>query len=1260
MRAPVTQPHRPFDRLWQPGHPFRPRRSSGRRWCMGVLLVFLSSVIASYWALTDPVRLRVMVQTYLSDLVGGRVSVGSASLSLLQGLRLSDVKIRVDGSAAPDAVVFDARSIDIEYNPTALLQGRLVATRIVATSPHVMLVESADGRWNYQRLKGDRRAAATRPAAGPAGGVPLPQVVLRDAQVDYQELIGGRLVPRGSMDVGGRLFPSSDAARYRFELQSRGAIEGVGPVVTGQVELRGRSAGQVDATLAHFRFGRDIEAMLPRQVRTFWQDHQLQGAVDIPEFRYTPAVSAAGHGHVGRPATFRLRTRLEHVRLVVQPDELEPKGRSSTRPADPPPPIAVDDVTGEFAFDEAGVRFDGVRGTLLGNTVAVTGTLAGYSPDAPVHLHLETPPDRPLVLPTVLPYLSSLPAAVREAYGQVKPSGTGTLRVDVDRPTRTAPPTVVARLTILNGAFDCVFFPYPLRDATGVVTVGPDPLRGFERVDLTDVEGHGVAGGPNADGTIRLDGWVGPLNPEVGCGLRASGQSIAAEPPLFAALPPAVRRGLAVFQGTAGEPTPAFRGDFACRVDMPVGLGTKPVVTADLTLLDGAGRLAAFPYPVRGLHGDLHVRDGYVDLHDVALRQGQTWLAVNGRVSWNTGDGPDDVRPDLTVSARNVPLDATLLDVLPPAAGRFVHGAGATGLLDVDGRVTARPVPDGAPGVHPGLATNDPPVTYDLTVGLHDGTARPLGGDLTVTDVTADLAVRPDRVDVRRAHGRRGAGDLLAAGTVDLPADGPAVVRLNGTARGLRLDAPLRSVLPPSARAGWDALAPAGTVDADLTYAAAAAEGAPVDYRLTLRPQDVSVCPPAVPYRLDHVTGTVTVDPRTIALAHVHGTHGPASVALAGEGITDHPDRWNLTLSTRDLPVDADLRRALPAGVRAVVEQGKFHGRVDVDLTTLNYRGGTDAAVPGATPGATADVDLIGSARTAGASLDVGVPVDGVTGGVTFQAAVRGGHVAAFRGDLDLDALALAGRPLAHLRAHLDQPSGSDTLRLSDVRGELAGGRLAGRVDLRFPRQADGATPGATPGATTAPAGGYSVAFAVTDADVATIAGPAVPGGKPIRGRLSASLDMQGDWADPATRRGRGDVLVAGRDMYQIPVLLGLLEVTDLALPTSRPFSEASARYAVDGRRVTFEQLQMRGDDLVMAGSGWLDFGTRRVRMDFTTDNPHMAGLPVLHDLWQGAKRELLQIQVRGTVQDPQVSAASLHTFTTTVDEVLSGHGDDR
>jgi hypothetical protein len=79
---------------------------------------------------------------------------------------------------------------------------------------------------------------------------------------------------------------------------------------------------------------------------------------------------------------------------------------------------------------------------------------------------------------------------------------------------------------------------------------------------------------------------------------------------------------------------------------------------------------------------------------------------------------------------------------------------------------------------------------------------------------------------------------------------------------------------------------------------------------------------------------------------------------------------------------------------------------------------------------------------------------------------------------------------------------------------------------------------------------------------------------------------------------------------------------------------------------------------MLMQGRGFLDFGTKKVRMTFTTDNPNWPKLPILGDLVQGAKRELLQIQVRGSLEEPKVSAGAASTFFTTVDEVLRGDGE--
>src|SRR5437763_1802415 len=158
-----------------------------------------------------------------------------------------------------------------------------------------------------------------------------------------------------------------------------------------------------------------------------------------------------------------------------------------------------------------------------------------------------------------------------------------------------------------------------------------------------------------------------------------------------------------------------------------------------------------------------------------------------------------------------------------------------------------------------------------------------------------------------------------------------------------------------------------------------------------------------------------------------------------------------------------------------------------------------------------------------------------------------------------------------------------------------------------------------------------------------------------IRGQMSASLALEGVFDQPASRRGRGDVLVNGRQLYQIPLVLGLLQITNLALPITSPFSEATCRYTVDGGRVTFETIELRAKQMLMQGSGHLDFDTKRVRMTFVTQNDTWPKLPVIGDLLQGARNELLQIHVRGTITEPQVSASAMNTLTTTIDEVFRG-----
>src|ERR1019366_2814480 len=219
MPSPLMTSDRLFDRLWLPGHPFRPRCGKRRRWTMIVLLAILVAGMVGYWRLTDPALVRDMAESYLSDLLGGPVHVDQATLSIFEGLKLFGVTVKVDASKSTDALLFVADSFDIQYDPASLLQGRLEATRIIATGPHVRLVENVDdGRWNYQRLASpDARYNRNRRGLEEGQPLPLPEIVLRNARVEYSETRGKQNVARGAMGIEGRLSPSSDRSHYSFE-----------------------------------------------------------------------------------------------------------------------------------------------------------------------------------------------------------------------------------------------------------------------------------------------------------------------------------------------------------------------------------------------------------------------------------------------------------------------------------------------------------------------------------------------------------------------------------------------------------------------------------------------------------------------------------------------------------------------------------------------------------------------------------------------------------------------------------------------------------------------------------------------------------------------------------------------------------------------------------------------------------------------------------------------------------------------------------
>jgi hypothetical protein len=238
--------------------------------------------------------------------------------------------------------------------------------------------------------------------------------------------------------------------------------------------------------------------------------------------------------------------------------------------------------------------------------------------------------------------------------------------------------------------------------------------------------------------------------------------------------------------------------------------------------------------------------------------------------------------------------------------------------------------------------------------------------------------------------------------------------------------------------------------------------------------------------------------------------------------------------------------------------------------------------------------------------------------------------------------MSMSGRVLTDFRADLVKPAGRTELRIDKMNARTCGGVMGGNVLLQFPEEGPSR---------------YALKLAISEADVAQLA---QENEKEVKGKLTASLDLDGAWGGLNERRGRGDVKVSGRGMYRVPLLLGLMQVTNLAVPLSGPFKDAKAVYSVEGQKIFFETMELRSDTMVMSGGGHLDFATKRVDMSFVTDNPRGLKVPFLDDLLQGARQELLKIYVHGTIQEPKVAAGMMGTFTTTIDQILKGDSPPR
>lgn len=1267
----------------------RPFWAYKRRWIIWGGVVLLLGTVGFYNYITQDHRVKAYLQRQLSGLVGGPVRIGHASFSLARGLVVEDVTINTEAGGMPEGELLKAGKLRLTIHYSGLLKGLLHLEQVVAEDVELTLTEDLDsGKWNVTRLlrKSSLGADSISGAAEMSGMQHIPDIYLNDVRLRYVQKSGTTLRKVGQVQVEAGIHPTGPDA-YAFTINTHGDASRSATTILGVID---RKIGEVNGRITELDFDDDVIAMLPADVRSWVDEFGLRGRFSVPRFVYffdqardefevalafenVQATVQPRHWLSGREnARLKIMRQAIDLYAMLGMDRPLPSEQLAGESTDDATPVSLlsylqfrtrtialelAGLTGQVCFSPRNISLESVRCELQGQAFLLSGEMAGYELGSPAQFQIKTVPGTFLEIPPSRQFMTWLPDDVRNTYLQFKPQGKAALDVQLRReqPQDRFDATVLVEL--FDGQFQFEDFPYPLRQCTGRLVFSRDPQTDQEILTIQRLRGFGVADGPNRSSFVEVNGTVGPFvkgGPAVH--IEVAGNDISSEPAVRHAFPREIAKAMLIFgppdyghrlaassdqqvELTPEETIlwPKFFGDFVARINRDAGF-KKPVDThVRLNLKRATGSLKAFPYPMHDLSAVVDIRNDRLTLEQLRLKDGATSLEMSGAVRFT-----DPAAPDLKIKALYVPIGRDLLDAMPPVERMWVGHYGLGGHVDIIGRVFL------SDQATPQKASVD----FDLDLNLRNAVLMKDANGPAFTQLNGTAFLEPARLQIKDVVGRRGDGRVRLAGDLNW-ADGSPDVRLEFRASNLLLDEPLKGILPPSAQEAWDQHKPQGTADVDLVYTLTTPvsstrghdgeSGEREHLKMTLRPLRLAATSEVFPYRLDDLSGEVRVDGEAVELRDLTGRHGGATISVNGKGRTGQSSDFRLSVHAQNLTPDEQLLAAIPSAVSEMISSVRTQGQFDVTFDKLNIRSAAEPRIAtstrrkasAATP-EPVDVDFDCTITTQNGQIDIGVPMDQIKGSSHLTGQVRSDSLVRMDGQIDLDRYLLVGREGFNLTATIHRPMYMQGFELKDIRTRYLGGTLAGAMTALTPE--DGPSQ-------------YAVDVSVHNADAAKIAGESVT--NPPKAAAGGSLMIEGVFGDPGSRRGRGDVLVSGQNIYEVPLMLGLFRMVHFGLPVSEGVREVGISYILAGDRVTFENIELKSPGLRIYGDGYMDFESRKVDLAFDTENTSALKLPFIGPLIRAAQRELLKIRVQGTLEEPKVTAESLPTFRTTLDQVI-------
>ncbi len=633
-----------------------------------------------------------------------------------------------------------------------------------------------------------------------------------------------------------------------------------------------------------------------------------------------------------------------------------------------------------------------------------------------------------------------------------------------------------------------------------------------------------------------------------------------------------------------------------------------------------------FPYRLDRTVGTVTFKDGTLAMHLTGQAGGHP-VQVEGNVARSSAGstGFIEVRGD------RLQIDDALLAAMPARSADIVRTLRGSGTFDFVFRHDRSPE---LPGGH----------ANSLGIRLAQCSLCYAGFPYPLTNVSGIIRMHRNRWTIQDVVGSNDTGLVRCSGTLEpLGADdGELTLRLAG--RDVVLEPELRDALPAGMRRIWNDVDPRGNAEFTATVRHRV-KARRTDVELSATPQgdSVSIEPSWFPYRLERLRGRLAWKDGQLRFEGVRGAHDRTTVATEGTCRFTPDGGWRVSferLTADRFRADHDVLQALPPGLRQAVSSVDLRGLLSLSGSLDIYSTAAVAMVrPDGqtvlTPGPAAaawDMHL----DVEQASLDVGVPIDHVHGGIRLRGQSDGRSWQTI-GDVAIDSAICRGMQLTAVQGPLAMDPGG--VRFGSAAGPP--GETARRLSARVAGGTlllDGSVAAAEPG-------GFTLTAAIGDADLQRLAGDVTGATNRYRGRVFGSVEVSGSRAGRHSLVGRGQVRLRDADIYELSVVVALLKILRVKAPDRKAFSSSVVDFRIEGPRAYLDNIELSGDAISLVGAGEIDFDSN-VNLTFRSImGDSESQLPAMKRLLGGASGQFLLVHVDGTLADPVPTTEAFPTL---------------